>query len=109
MGAMEPERIAELLEGPLQAVLSVSRRDRGPVAVPMSYHFGDGTFWMVTSPESLHGRLMVRRGRATVTASATPQIGSHSRTVSSVRAVANGVLSSLNATRSTTSVWSWRG
>ncbi|HSF86274.1 MAG TPA: hypothetical protein VLG28_11560, partial [Acidimicrobiia bacterium] len=36
-------------------------------AVPMSYHFGDGTFWMVTSPESLHGRLMVRRGRATMT------------------------------------------
>ncbi|HSF85327.1 MAG TPA: hypothetical protein VLG28_06670, partial [Acidimicrobiia bacterium] len=75
-------------------------------AVPMSYHFGDGTFWMVTSPESLHGRLMVRRGRATMTVQFERCDG---RSVSSVRAVANGVLSSLNATRSTTSVWSWRG
>lgn len=64
---MEPERIAERLGGSLQAVLSLSRTNRGPVAVPMSYHFTDGSFWMVTSPESLHGRLMIHRGRATMT------------------------------------------
>jgi len=33
----------------------------------MSYHFTDGSFWMVTSPDSLHGRLMARRGRGTMT------------------------------------------
>ena len=59
--------MAVLLAGPLQAVLSVSRRDRGPVAVPISYHFADGVFYMITSPDSLHGRLMSRDGRATVT------------------------------------------
>lgn len=45
----------------------MSRRDKGPVAVPMSYLFRDGRFYMVTSPESLHGRLMQRAGRATLT------------------------------------------
>jgi nitroimidazol reductase NimA-like FMN-containing flavoprotein (pyridoxamine 5'-phosphate oxidase superfamily) len=60
-------RIAKLLDGPHQGVLSVSRRDKGPVAVPMSYLFRDGRFYMVTSPESLHGRLMQRTGRATLT------------------------------------------
>ena len=33
----------------------------------MSYLFRDGRFYMVTSPESLHGRLMQRTGRATLT------------------------------------------
>jgi nitroimidazol reductase NimA-like FMN-containing flavoprotein (pyridoxamine 5'-phosphate oxidase superfamily) len=33
----------------------------------MSYHFLDGRFYFVTSPNSLHGRLMSRRGRATMT------------------------------------------
>jgi nitroimidazol reductase NimA-like FMN-containing flavoprotein (pyridoxamine 5'-phosphate oxidase superfamily) len=64
---MEDHRIVELLGGPHQAVLSVSRDAKGPVAVPMSYHFSAGTFFMATSPDSLHGRLMTQRGRATVT------------------------------------------
>jgi hypothetical protein len=64
---MEDHRLVELLGGPHQAVLSVSREAKGPVAVPMSYHFSEGTFFMATSPESLHGRLMRQRGRATVT------------------------------------------
>lgn len=67
MISMSPDRVADLLQQPLQAVLSVARRDKGPVAVPMSYHFTDGMFWMVTDPASLHGRLMVKRGRATIT------------------------------------------
>jgi hypothetical protein len=61
------QRIAELLDGPDQAVLSVSRPDKGPVAVPMSYVFDGTRFVMVTSPTSLHGRLMERTGRATLT------------------------------------------
>ena len=64
---MDKERIALLLAGPHQAVLSVSRVDRGPVAVPISYHFSDGDFFMVTPPDTLHGRLMARAGRATMT------------------------------------------
>ena len=64
---MAAERMTHLLDGPHQAVLSVSRRDRGPVAVPISYHFTDDGFYMVTSPDSVHGRLMSRVGRATMT------------------------------------------
>lgn len=67
MERVENHRIGELLRGPHQAVLSVGRDTKGPVAVPMSYHYSEGTFFMATSPESLHGRLMIRRGRATVT------------------------------------------
>ena len=64
---MQAERMADLLGGPRQAVLSVSRSTKGPVAVPMSYHFSDGGFYLVTSPDSVHGRLMSRVGRATMT------------------------------------------
>ena len=32
---MDPDRMADLLGGPLQGVLSLSRHDRGPVAVPI--------------------------------------------------------------------------
>lgn len=64
---LTPDHIEELLSGPHQAVLSVSRVDRGPVAVPMSYRFVDGRFVIVTSPESLHSRLMKKTGRATIT------------------------------------------
>lgn len=49
------------------AVLSVSRMRRGPVAVPIWYEFAEGRFWMITHPESLHGRIMRRTGRATLT------------------------------------------
>lgn len=64
---MSPAEIEEKLAGRHQAILSVGREDRGPVAVAMSYLFREGKFWMVTSPESLHGRLMVKTGRATIT------------------------------------------
>ena len=67
MTRIDQQRIEELLEGPHQGVLSVSRRDKGPVAVPVSYLFTHGRFYMVTSPESVHGRLMRRTGRATMT------------------------------------------
>lgn len=67
MARLDNERILELLQGPHQAVLSVSRSTKGPVAVPMSYHFDGRRFYMVTSPTSLHGRLMAELGRATMT------------------------------------------
>jgi hypothetical protein len=64
---MTDSRIAEALAGPHQAILSVARNDKGPLAVPMSYRFVDDTFLFVTSVESLHGKLMLKRGRATIT------------------------------------------
>lgn len=67
MQRMDDARMAELLSGAHQAILSVNRHAKGPVAVPMSYHFSNGRFYMATSPDSLHGRLMRRNGRATVT------------------------------------------
>lgn len=67
MGALSRERIYVLLQGAHQAVLSVGRNGKGPVAVPMSYHFDGERFFMVTSPISLHGKLMARAGRATLT------------------------------------------
>lgn len=67
MDRMSSEEIKRRLSGPHQSILSVARLNRGPVAVAMSYLFRDGRFWMVTSRDSLHGRLMVKRGRATIT------------------------------------------
>jgi nitroimidazol reductase NimA-like FMN-containing flavoprotein (pyridoxamine 5'-phosphate oxidase superfamily) len=67
MASISSERIAELLDGPHQAVLSVGRDDKGPVAVPMSYIYDGDRFFMVTSPTSLHGQRMARTGRATLT------------------------------------------
>jgi nitroimidazol reductase NimA-like FMN-containing flavoprotein (pyridoxamine 5'-phosphate oxidase superfamily) len=67
MASLSKDRIAELLEGPHQAVLSVGREERGPVAVPMSYTYAGDRFFFVTSPNSVHGRLMSKAGRATLT------------------------------------------
>jgi nitroimidazol reductase NimA-like FMN-containing flavoprotein (pyridoxamine 5'-phosphate oxidase superfamily) len=49
----------------LQGVLESLRA--GQVAVPVSCHFTDDGFYLVTSPSSLHARLMSQLGRATVT------------------------------------------
>jgi nitroimidazol reductase NimA-like FMN-containing flavoprotein (pyridoxamine 5'-phosphate oxidase superfamily) len=67
MSTMQTDQMARLLDGPHQAVLSLSRDGRGPVAVPVSYHFTEDGFYLVTSPSSVHGRLMSQLGRATVT------------------------------------------
>lgn len=67
MQAMSHDEISTCLSGPWQAVLSVNRRDRGPLAIPMSYLFENGEFRVITSMESLHGRLMRSSGRATMT------------------------------------------
>ena len=67
MDQMTDSRVAEVLAGPHQAILSVARKDKGPLAVPMSYRFIDGTFVFVTAAESLHSKLMLKRGRATMT------------------------------------------
>lgn len=67
MERMDSERITGALRGPHQAVLAVARLEKGPVAVPMSYRYVDGRFVFVTSRETLHGTLMLKRGRATIT------------------------------------------
>ncbi len=67
MQRMADAEIEAHLAAPHQAVLSVNRDMRGPLAVPMSFLFRDGAFFMVTSPDSLHGRLMRSEGRATLT------------------------------------------
>ncbi|MGB8360836.1 MAG: pyridoxamine 5'-phosphate oxidase family protein [Acidimicrobiia bacterium] len=64
---MTDEEISERLAGPHQGVLSLSREDRGPIAVPMSCVYRDERFRMIASPRSEHGRLMQTRGRATPT------------------------------------------
>lgn len=45
----------------------MSRRGRGPVAVPLWYDYSDGHFWLITARESLHGRIIRQVGRATLT------------------------------------------
>ena len=67
MNAMTPDRIREVLSGPHQAILGVSREHKGPLSVPMSYLYDADRFFMVTSPGTLHGRLMKKRRRATLT------------------------------------------
>ncbi len=67
MRSMSASEIDQRLAGPLQAVLSVSRINSGPLAVPMSYVYADQEFRMITSPDSQHGRVMRKTGRATMT------------------------------------------
>lgn len=67
MAAMTQEELDGFLAEPLMCVISVARRDKGPVAVPLAFLYEAGRFWLVTSPDSLHGRLMQQRSRATVT------------------------------------------
>ncbi|MEA1901905.1 MAG: pyridoxamine 5'-phosphate oxidase family protein [Actinomycetota bacterium] len=67
MRSMPMSEIEERLSDSLQAILSVSRKERGPLAVPMSFLFAAGEFRMITSPDSQHGKLIRKTGRATMT------------------------------------------
>ena len=67
MSRLTPAEVEAYLQEPHVAVLSVSRAGRGPVAVPIWYEFADGRLWMITLPDSVHGRIMQRTGRATLT------------------------------------------
>ena len=64
---MTAAEVEEFLEEPHVAVLSVSRRERGPIAVPMWYEYREGQVWMITFTGSVHGRAMQQTGRATIT------------------------------------------
>lgn len=64
---MSPAEIETRLAGPHMCVFSVARVGKGPVAVPLAYLYRAGRFYLQSAPESLHGRLAVKRGRATVT------------------------------------------
>lgn len=65
---MPQEAVEEYLQESHVAVLSVSRRGRGPVAVPIWYEYRDGRFFMITFSDSLHAKIMQLVGRATITA-----------------------------------------
>jgi len=67
MPKMSVDEVEEFLALPLVPVLSVSRRDRGPVAVPLWYGYEEGVFSFITARDSVHGRLMEQTGRATLT------------------------------------------
>jgi len=67
MPRMSDAEIEKRLAGPHMCVFSVARVGKGPVAVPLAYVFRDGNFYLQSAPDSLHGRLAVKRGRATVT------------------------------------------
>ena len=67
MPRMTGEQIdAHLAQGGLMAVLSVSRPDKGPIAVPLAFLWEGERFLLMTPPDSLHGKHMQRTGRATV-------------------------------------------
>ncbi len=74
---MSASAIEDLLAGPHVAILSVSRTGRGPVAVPVWYEYSDGRFWFITARESLHGRLMLQTGQATLTVHSEDYAESH--------------------------------
>ncbi|MDH3606495.1 MAG: pyridoxamine 5'-phosphate oxidase family protein [Acidimicrobiia bacterium] len=68
MPRMAREQIDErLAQGGLMAILSVSRVDKGPIAVPLAFLWQEGRFLLMTPPDSVHGKHMRRTGRATVT------------------------------------------
>ncbi len=64
---MSSSALDAYLREPHVAILSVSRAERGPVAVPVWYDYDGTAFRLSTSPASLHSQLMVHRGRATLT------------------------------------------
>ncbi len=64
---MTPEQIDAFCQEPIVGVLSVSRPDRGPIAVPVWFEYTDGAFWLTTAPSSDHGALITDTGRATIT------------------------------------------
>ena len=67
MKTLTDDEITRLLSESHQAVLSVSRESRGPIAVPMSFLYEEGLFKMITYPGSQHGKLMQEHGRASLT------------------------------------------
>ena len=58
---MSDAEIEARLGGPHMCVFSVARIGKGPVAVPLAYVFRNGRFYLQSAPESLHGRLAVKR------------------------------------------------
>lgn len=64
---MSEAEIDAVLDGSHMCVFSVARKGRGPVAVPLAYVYRGGRFRLQSAPSSLHGRLAMAQGRATVT------------------------------------------
>ncbi len=67
MPRMTDEEITSFLSEPLMCVFSVSRPDKGPIAVPLAFLYREGKFLLQTAATSVHGKAAIRAGRATVT------------------------------------------
>lgn len=61
------EEIASLVEHNHPLILSISRENKGPIATPLWYEYRGGKFVMGIFPESAKGKLLAKRGRATIT------------------------------------------
>lgn len=66
MPPLPKDRQEALLQEVHVAVLSVARREGSPMSLPIWYEYRDGVFWIDTDMETLHGRLLRARGRATL-------------------------------------------
>ena len=66
MPSLSPERQDALLQELHIVVLAVARWEGSPLATPIWYEYRDGLLWMDTDVETLHGKLLRARGRATL-------------------------------------------
>ena len=64
---MSDEELEALLAESYPCILSISRKQRGPVATPLWYEYRDGRFVLGMDANSFKARLLARTGRATVT------------------------------------------
>lgn len=67
MARMTTAQRAAFLREPKVGVLSLSRPQAGPIAVPVWFEYRNGRIWIETGPDSHHGRIMRRLKRATLT------------------------------------------
>ena len=80
------------------AILSISRPEAGPVAIPIWYEYREGKFFMSTEITSLHGRHMLRAGRATITVQQERQPYQYVSAEGSVRFLEGSELTELGET-----------
>jgi len=70
MAKMTPEQVDEFLGGGDHRgtmILSVSRTDRGPLCVPLSFQYGHGVFRFHTKQSRRHAQAFLKAGRASIT------------------------------------------
>ncbi len=67
MVQMSDEDLATLLAESYPCILSISRKEKGPVATPLWYEYRNGKFVLGMDAGSFKAKLLARTGRATVT------------------------------------------